>query len=106
MENIDLIDWRMVGFASLWIMGLAVILAVLSFADYHSKTKGDRFRDELRKPIYLVWINVGLSLFCLGMLGSSDTLWQSLLWGFLAVVFVVLSICSYKGWRKDRSEKG
>jgi len=101
MENLDLIDWRMVGFSSLWIMGLAVILAVLSFADYHAKAKGNRFRDELRTPIYQAWINVGLTLFCLGLLGSSDAWWESVLWGLLAVAFLVFCISSFRAWRKD-----
>ncbi len=106
MENLDLIDWRMVGFASLWIIGLAMILTVLGFADYHARTKGDRIRDELRKPSYPIWINLGLTLFCLGLLGSSDAMWQAILWGLLAIVFIVLGISSYRTWRKDRSEKG
>jgi hypothetical protein len=102
MENLDLINWKMVGFASLWIIGLSVILAVLGFVDYHAKAGQTRFRDELRKPIYQAWINVGLSLFCLGLLGSSDAWWESVLWGLLGIAFVVFSIRSFKEWGGSR----
>ena len=105
MENLDLIDWRMVGFASLWIVGLAVVLSVLGFVDYHAKAGGIRFRDELRKPIYQAWINVGLALFCLGLLGSSGAWWESVLWGLMAVAFFVFSINSFREWKKESKEQ-
>ena len=100
MENLDLIDWKMVGFASLWITGLAVILSVLGFVDYHAKERKTRFRDELRRPSYQAWINVGLTLFCLGLLGSSDAWWETILWGLLAVAFIWFSISSFRESRK------
>lgn len=102
MENLDLIDWRMVGFASLWILGLAVILSVFGFVDYHAKVGGVRFRDELRKAIYQAWINIGLTLFCLGLLGSSDTWWEAVLWGLLVMAFLVFGVGSFRAWRKDK----
>src|SRR5438270_2449851 len=34
MSNLNLIDWRLVGFSALWIIGLSVLLAAFSFADY------------------------------------------------------------------------
>jgi len=105
MENLDLIDWRMVGFASLWILGLAVVLSVFGFVDYHAKVGGVRFRDELRKAIYQAWINIGLALFCLGLLGSSDTWWEAVLWGVLVVAFIVFSISAFRAWRKGTKVK-
>ena len=87
MENLDLIDWRMVGFSSLWILGLSIILTVLGFADYHAKTRKLRFREELRGVGYQRFIYIGLTLFCLGLLGSSSTWWEKVLWGFLALCF-------------------
>jgi len=37
MNGLELIDWRLVGFASLWIAGLSVVLTALGFADYHAR---------------------------------------------------------------------
>jgi hypothetical protein len=100
MENLDLIDWRMVGFATLWIVGLAIELSVLGFVDYHAKERGERRRDLLRQPGYQIWINVGLVLFFLGVLGSSRAWWESVIWVVLAVAFAYYAFQAYWGNRK------
>ncbi|MCK5642637.1 MAG: hypothetical protein KAJ19_17650 [Gammaproteobacteria bacterium] len=106
MENLDLIDWRMVGFSSLWILGLSIILTVLGFADYHAKTRKRRFREELRGVEYQRLINIGLALFCLGLLGSSSTWWEKVLWGLLALSFTFFAAQSWwekRPWSRSRS---
>ena len=100
MENLDLIDWRMVGFATLWIVGLAVELSVLGFVDYHAKERGERRRDLLRQPGYQIWVNFGLVLFCLGVLGSSRAWWESVIWGVLAVAFGYYAIAAYGKYKQ------
>ena len=95
MENLNLIDWRMVGFSSLWILGLSIILTVLGFVDYHAKTRQRRFREELRGSGYQRFINIGLVLFCLGLLGSSSTWWEKILRGLLALSFTFFAA---QGW--------
>ena len=96
MENLDLIDWKMVGFASLWIVGLAIELSVLGFVDYHAKERGERRRDLLRQPGYQIWINFGLVLFCVGVLGSSKTWWEAAIWGVLAIAFAYYAFQAYR----------
>lgn len=100
MENLDLIDWRMVGFASLWILGLAVLLTVLGFADYHAKVEGRRIRDLLREPGYQAAVNGGLTLFCLGLLGSARAWWEKALWALLAVAFLAYTVGSLRAGRR------
>ena len=100
MENLDLIDWRLVGFATLWIVGLAIELSVLGFVDYHAKERGERRRDLLRQPGYQIWINLGLVLFCLGVLGSSRAWWEGLIWGLLAVAFGYYAFQAYRSNRE------
>ncbi|HET7011757.1 MAG TPA: hypothetical protein VFI11_13355 [Anaerolineales bacterium] len=87
MENLDLIDWRMVGFAALWIAGLAVILSALGFAIYHATAQGRRFREEISRPGFAAAINLGLMTFCLGQLGASQAWWETTLWIALAASF-------------------
>jgi len=101
VENLKLIDWRMVGFASLWIFGLALILSALGLADYLVAVEGGRTRDRLREPSYQNAINVGLTLFSLGLIGSSNAWWEIVLWGLLAVSFAYFT---WKGWRARRSQ--
>ena len=102
MENLDLIDWRGVGFATLWIVGLSIELSVLGFVDFHAKEGGERRRDLLRKPVYQLWVNVGLVLFCLGILGSSRTWWESVLWVVLAGAFMFYGFQAYRELRRNR----
>ncbi len=87
MANLDLIDWRLVGFSALWIVGLAVVLAALSFADYRRAEARRRLRDVLRQPAYQLAVNLGLTLVCLGLTGSGRAWWEALLWGGLALAF-------------------
>ncbi|MGA9533380.1 MAG: hypothetical protein WBR18_11745 [Anaerolineales bacterium] len=99
MENLDLIDWRMVGFASLWILGAAVVLSVLGFA-YDSSQRGQRsFRTALAGPAYQLSLNLGLMLFCVGLLGTANTLWEQIAWGALSLAFAAYSMVAFRGLR-------
>lgn len=102
MENLSLIDWRMVGFASLWILGLALLLTVLGFADYHANIQDRRMRDLLREPGYQTPINAGLTLFCLGLIGSAQAWWERLLWGALVLSFGYFTVRSWQAWRSGQ----
>ena len=92
MENLELIDWAMVGLAALWIAGLAVILSALGFADYHAAAGGRKFRQEVGRPLYRAAINFGLMLFSMGLIGSSRAWWDAALWGVLAAAFAGYAI--------------
>jgi len=90
----------MVGFASLWILGLATILTALGFADYHAGIDRRRTRDILREPGYQTAINVGLTLFCAGLIGSSSAWWEYALWGLLGMSF---GYFAWSNWRVYRA---
>lgn len=82
-----MIDWRLVGFSSLWILGLALVLAALSLADYDANQQRKRVRAVLREAGYQLTLNAALTLFCLGLLGSVRTWWELVLWVGLALAF-------------------
>ena len=106
MENLDLIDWRGVAFGALWITGLAVILSAAGFAYYHATTAGERFRDFLKRPSYQMAINGGLMLLCLGLIGSSNAIWESLLWAALTAAFAWFTFQSYRARSAATSRPG
>jgi H+/Cl- antiporter ClcA len=87
MENLNLIDWPMVAFGASWIVGLAVILSALGFAYYEAAEVGERLRERWRLPGYQRAVNAGLMLFCLGMIGSADAIWERVVWGLLTAAF-------------------
>ena len=103
MENLDLIDWRMVGLAALWIAGLAVILSALGFAAYHATAEGRRFREEVSHPGIVAAINVGLMMFCLGQLGSSQAWWETTIWIALAASFGGYMLAALRRLRREKS---
>jgi len=106
MQNLDLIDWRMVGFASLWILGLAIVLSALGFADYRARISNRRTRQVLRRPGYRASVHGGLRLFCLGLAGSAGTWWEALLWGCLALAFAystLVGLCNPQSGPGTRS---
>ena len=89
MENLNLIDWTMVAFGALWIVGLAVILSALGIAYYEARQADEKLRTRLRRPGYQLAVNGGLTLFCLGMIGSAGAWWERVLWALLALAFAV-----------------
>jgi hypothetical protein len=104
MENLELIDWRMVGLASLWITGLALILAALGFADYHAARAGRKFRQEIGRPAVQSAINFGLMLFCLGLIGSARAWWETVLWAVLAAAFAAYTFRALRQMRRDKRD--
>jgi hypothetical protein len=97
MSNLDLIDWQLVGFSTLWITGLSIVLAALSFADYVAAAQRLRTRAVLGWPGYQAAINAGLMLFCLGLIGSARAWWEQLLWAALTIAF---GYQTWTAWRR------
>jgi len=73
----------------LWILGLAVLLAVLSWANWAAGTQRIRFRAVLGRPNVQQRLVLGLFLLCMGLAATGRAWWERALWGFLAAVFVV-----------------
>lgn len=97
MNNLDLIPWREVGLAVLWIVGLAIVLVTLGMGDYEAKESRERFLNVVRRPTYQAAIDGGLALFCAGQMGSNEPWWQTTLWGLLLVWFAA---SAYVQWRR------
>ena len=104
MDNLDLIDWRMLLFASLWISGLALVLSAAGFALYSAHRKEQRARQVLDSPRYQSWINLGLGMFCIGLLGSASACWEMILWGLLGAAFLVYAGLAWRAVHRDDGE--
>ena len=84
-----MINWVAVGFGALWILGLGLVTAALSFANYLASQQKRRFRQALEMPACKIMIDLGLVFFCLGWTGSVSAVWERLLWAVLALIFAV-----------------
>ncbi len=82
-----MIDWPAVGFAAMWIVGLGLVLASLSFTHYLAYEEKRRFTQALQRPGLLLMLNLGLFLFCAGWAVSTPSFEENALWGLLALVF-------------------
>ncbi len=90
-----MIDFRTALFDALWILGLAGVLATCSYLDWVRLQRGWRWRSLWDRPCFVVPLSVSLALFCggVGLSGATadppDPRWQTGVWGFLALIFVV-----------------
>ena len=88
----NLTNWHGLVGNTLWICGLAVLLATLSMLHYQVRAVGERFRDRLGDLEPQRAIAVGQILFCGGLLLVSDTWWEKGIWaavGILGIVWLV-----------------
>jgi hypothetical protein len=92
-----MIDWLLVGFSALWIGGLSLSLASLSLANYRAYEERRKVGLILVLPVFRVMVNLGMTLFCLGMVGGASEVWEQLLWGILVLVFVVQTWVAWRG---------
>jgi hypothetical protein len=82
-----MIDWRLVFFGALWILGLSACLAAVSFAYTQSAAQNQSLRMVLHEARYRFILNLGLTLFCVGWLGNVEVWWERAWWGALALSF-------------------
>ncbi len=71
-----MIDWQSIVSNAFWILGLAVILAGLSYYYWLSEQLGRRLGDVLSKAPFLFVMMSGLLLVGIGLTLTADGLWQ------------------------------
>jgi O-antigen/teichoic acid export membrane protein len=91
---------------SLWILGLAVLLAVLSWARWVASMEGNRLRVVLKRPHTQQALDVGLFLFCAGLAATGRTWWERVLWGLLSAAWVVQVWLARASARRRNPSKG
>lgn len=77
---------------ALWIIGLAVNLAVVSTANYQAQVERVRLRQKLGEAGFQLGINLGMVLFCVGLLLAGRSWWEKVLWGLVGVSFLAQSL--------------
>jgi putative inorganic carbon (hco3(-)) transporter len=80
-----MINWYEILSNSIWLAGLALILAYLSFADYARASAGLSIREVWRTPTATPWIRLGELLFCTGMGLTSASWLERVLWSVLCL---------------------
>ena len=85
-----MIDWWNVLTHSLWIIGLAIELAVLSYKDWSSFRSGEGFGAALRRTVHNPIFLLGLVLACLGAGLGITVWWRRVLWFVLGAALVCI----------------
>lgn len=62
-----MINWLQVLFNLLWLLGLAIILAAFSYADWLAHARGVRMLQLLKASIFQAPLSIGASLLSLGL---------------------------------------
>ena len=83
-----MIDWLYVGLSALWIAGLSLELVTLSIALYLASEEKQRLWNLLSTHGFRLALNLGMLLFCAGLVGLAIEWWENLLWGLLGVSFI------------------
>jgi hypothetical protein len=89
---------------SLWILGLAVLLATLSWSHWTASVEKVRFRLVLSRPGIQRALDLGLFLFCAGLAATGRAWWERILWGLLAAVFAVQACLVKRGVERAGEE--
>jgi hypothetical protein len=83
-----MIDWFSLAANASWIVGVAIALAIVSHASWQAALHHEKIRLWLGRPGYQLFFNIAAVLFCLGMAATSHRLWEIILWGVLAALFI------------------
>jgi hypothetical protein len=94
-----MIDWAMVAANAVWIVGVSMGLATLSYASWEAWSVHETFWHKLAKPVYQAALSLSGMLFCIGLAASVQVIWQSVLWLALAV------LCLWQAWSARRRKE-
>ncbi len=80
---------------TLWIMGLAGLLATLSYGNWYRREQGWRWGHVLNLPRILFSLCLSLAAFCVGLALNGATgyapapWWETATWSLLTLLFVI-----------------
>lgn len=98
----SVLDFYSIAANALWVLGLALILAALSWANWVAVRERIPFRRALGRPNVRRTVDGGLVLFCAGLAATGRTRWEQVLWSIFAVGFIALAIWEEGAIRRNR----
>ena len=100
----NLIDWVGVAKNALWILGLSVVLAAVSYADWWAAARQQRRRAVLRTPLFQTPFNLGMTLFAAGLVSTSQAWWEIGAWIVLLLLFAGQTVAFWRAGRLAAAE--
>jgi len=96
-----MIDWWSVFTSSLWIVGLAAALAILSCNDWLAFTEGKGLGSAARHLAHSTSFACSMALACMGAGLGVATWWERGLWLLVASGFTALAVRAWFSRRRD-----
>lgn len=96
------IDWAFAAKHAVWVLGLGIVLAVWSYADWQAHQLQVPRRVLLTSPLVLSPLCAGLALFCLGMALVSGLTWQIVAWSVVGLLLAGQALWYWRNgaWRR------
>jgi hypothetical protein len=85
-----MIAWMDVAAGALWILGLSIALATLSYASWQASIFEQKLRQRLALPGAQKAFSLAGLLFCAGLAASAGSPLETAIWVVLGVCFAVL----------------
>ena len=83
----ELIDWPYVARNALWLLGLSVAFAAWSHSSWRAAVHGQRLRQTLEQPLFVVPFAAGMLLLAASLAWGATRGWERLLWVSLGLWF-------------------
>jgi hypothetical protein len=100
------IEWNRLAGAALWIAGLSVLLAGISYHDWWRREHTLRWSDVRRAPSWQLTMSAGMVAFCAGVAAANEAWTARVVWGILAAVFMLRAIAGARQSSRSGSSTG
>ena len=97
-----MIDWYNVIMNACWILGCAVALATISYASWEASARGKTFRECMRLSKIQIALNIGGLLFTVGLAGTTQIIWERVLWIIVGFGFLIHIVIEF--FRREKPE--
>jgi hypothetical protein len=87
-----MIDWITLGSDVLWILGLTIALATLSYVSWESSKNSEKFTTQLKRAPVQLCLNLAGTFFSLCLAVTSTVLLQVVFWLLLSALFLMNGI--------------
>ncbi len=101
-----MIDWINLASNALWILGLALGLAALSYASWAASLQAVPLRRQLQQLPYQRLFALAGALFCLGLAATAAAAWETVVWALLALAFLVQLALTWRPAPQEPAEGG
>jgi len=96
-----MVEWTSLAFNGLWVLGVAVILAVFSLSSHEAHHRGERLWVRLATPGFQLSLMLGLVLISLGVALIGPRWWERVLWGVFCAMSAWQLWATWREWRME-----